>query len=181
MEKILKPNKQGGYGMKALVSRKGITLIELMIIVVIIGIVAAMAVPRFGRTISRLKFRNAARHMVSKLRLARSTAITNKGQFGVYFDAEGTTMTLFLDSHNPGSLLYETGDSVLSIDTLPDEFMYVGTDFGPTSVVYRPNGSASSTGNIYFLSYDGQDIVHWGSIDILAATGRTKMGQLYCY
>lgn len=167
--------------MKALSSRKGITLVELMAIIVIIGIVAAMALPRFTRTVNRLKFRTAARNMVSKLRLARSNAITNKQQFGVHVDEQRFTLTMFLDNQNPGLCQFDNGDSVISVDTLPDGFVYLNTDFGNPSIIYRPNGSASNTGNIQFLSYGQDDDVNIGTIEILASTGRTKLGTLNYY
>jgi MSHA pilin protein MshC len=162
-------------------TRRGITLVELMSIVVIIGVVSAMAIPRFGRTINRLRFRNSARQMVSNLRLARSNAITHKQQVGVNFDPNGETMTLFVDTHNPGSFTYETGDSVLAVDSLAREFEWIFSSFGNSSVFYRPNGSASATGQIYFLSYNNEDFINWGYIDILASTGRTKLGDLWYY
>lgn len=167
--------------MKTLSSKKGITLIELLSIVVIIGIIAAMALPRFSVTINRLKFRTASRDMVSKLRLARSNAITQKQQFGVHVDPDELTLTLFLDSTNPSMFQFESGDSVISVDTLPEGFIYLNTDFGSESLIYRPNGSASNTGRILFLSYGEDDDVSIGSIDILASTGRTKLGTLYHY
>lgn len=167
--------------MKRLYSRRGITLVELMSIVVIIGIIAAMAVPRFATTINRLRFRNAARHMVSMLRLARSHAITNKQPFGVYMDGTALTLTMFQDSQNPGTFTFEAGDSVITVDTLPHGFIYVGTDFGSQTLVYRPNGSASNTGNIHFLAYNPGEDISIGSINVLASTGRTKLGPLYFY
>jgi Tfp pilus assembly protein FimT len=173
--------KQGGLGMKALKNRKGITLVELMVIVVIIGIIAAMAVPRFSTAISRLQFRNSARNIVSKMRLARSNAISNKQPFGVSVDPDTRTLTLFMDNQNPSMNLYENGDSVLSVDTLPSDFVYLATDFGSSAIIYRPNGSASNTGNVWFVSYTEGDAVNVGSVEILAATGRTKMGQLHYY
>jgi len=172
---------KAGTDMKALYSKRGITFIELMSIVVIIGIIAAMAVPRFSQTINRLKFRTAARNMISKMRLARSNAITHKQPFGVNLDNGNMTVTVFLDSNNPGANTYETSDSVVVVDTLPDGFVWVGTDFGGTAVVYRPNGSASSTGHVYFLSYDAHDGINVGSIGVLASTGRTKIDYLNYY
>ena len=59
---------------RILKNRAGITLIELLITVVIIGIVAAMAAPRFEIAYNRMKFKSANRDMVSSLKLARSTA-----------------------------------------------------------------------------------------------------------
>jgi prepilin-type N-terminal cleavage/methylation domain-containing protein len=167
--------------MKALRSRRGITMIELMSVVVIIGIIAAMAGPRFSQTISRLKFRTAARNLVSKLRLARSNAITHKQPFGVHLNNDNMTLTVFLDSNNPGANTFESADSVVVIDTLPNGFVYVGTDFGASAVVYRPNGSASSTGHVYFMSYDVHDGINIGSIAVLASTGRTKIDAMNFY
>lgn len=162
-------------------SERGITLIELVSIVVIIGIVAAMAVPRFSTAISRLKFRTSARDIVSKMRLARSNAVTHKQPFGVYFDNDVRSLTLFLDSNNPAANTFEAADSVLSVDTLPTDFVYVGTDFGVTTVIYNSNGSATQTGHVYFMSYDESDGINIGTIDVLSSTGRTKIASLNYY
>jgi Tfp pilus assembly protein FimT len=152
-----------------------------MIIVVIIGIVAAMAAPKFSKTVNQLKFRTTARNMVSKLRLARSNAITHKQPFGVHVDNTEMIMTMFLDTQNPSLHQFDVGDSVLSADTLDDGFIYLDTDFGTPAIVYRPNGSATYTGNIWFMAYTFNDDVNIGHIQVLASTGRTKMGTLHYY
>ncbi len=167
--------------MRSVRNSRGITLVELMTIVVLIGIIAAMAMPEFGATMSRLKFRNSARQMLSKLRLARSNAISNKQQFGVHFDQSTRTMTVFQDNINPAAFRFETGDSAVSVDTLPEDFVAIYPAFGGSDVVYRPNGSASATGNILFIAYTGCEYVNFGIIQVLASTGRTKIDQLYFY
>ena len=88
---------------------------------------------------------------------------------------------MFVDVLNPATNTFETGDSVLTIDTLPESFVAIGTDFSSSSVIYRPNGSASSTGNVNFLEYTPEDYIHYGSIEVLASTGRTKLGSLSFY
>jgi type IV fimbrial biogenesis protein FimT len=167
--------------MRLVGNKRGITLVELMTIVSIIGIVTTMAIPQFGSTVNRLKFRTSARNILSKLRLARSTAITNKQPFGVAFNEDTRTMTLFLDIQNPSAFQFETGDSVISVDTLPDDFAYIYPVFGGNAVVYRPNGSASATGTVQFVAYCGGDYINYGTVDVLASTGRTKLGELYYY
>lgn len=167
--------------MKLVRNKRGITLIELMTIVTIIGIVTMAAIPQFGSTMNRLKFRTSARNILSKLRLARSTAITNKQPVGVAFDGDARTLTLFLDTQNPAAFQFETGDSVISVDSLPEDFAYIYPEFGGNAVVYRPNGSASATGNVQFVAYNGGEYVNYGTVDVLASTGRTKLGELYFY
>ena len=100
-------------------SNCGITLIEMMITVVIIGVVTGMAVPRFQAAWEKLRIRGADRDAVSTLRLARSMAITGKDPYGVYFDGNALTITLFKDIVNPSSSVFESGDSVIRIDTFP--------------------------------------------------------------
>lgn len=167
--------------MRLVKNSRGITLVELMTIVVLIGIIAAIAMPEFGATMSRLKFRSSARHMLSKLRLARSNSVANKQQFGVHFDQGTRTMTVFQDRVNPTAFRFETGDSAISVDTLPEDFVAVYPTFGGSDVVYRPNGSASATGSVLFIAYNGSDYVNFGIIEVLASTGRTKIDQLYFY
>jgi prepilin-type N-terminal cleavage/methylation domain-containing protein len=171
--------------MRYISNKNGFTLIEMMCIVVIIGIIATVSFPKFETTIHRLQVRNTARHMVSTMRLARSNAISQKQQVGVHFSDEGTTMTMFVNTQNPTSYGFEPGDSVISIDTLPRNFSSVYTEIydpeNPCSgsvIVYMPNGTASTTTNLYFLAYSEKDDVDWGTIEVLAATGRTRLASI---
>ncbi|HUI44964.1 MAG TPA: GspH/FimT family pseudopilin [Nitrospirota bacterium] len=62
-------------------STKGYTLIELIFVIVLIAIMAALAVPYYMNWINNTDYRSAARHVASVLRQARSNAIaTNKEQ-----------------------------------------------------------------------------------------------------
>jgi prepilin-type N-terminal cleavage/methylation domain-containing protein len=168
----MKPRKSG---------ERGITLIELLSVVVIIGIVSALAVPRFSDTINRLKFRSASREMVSMLRLARSYAVTNKSQFGVYFDQNSYIVTLFKDTDNPASAVFNAvADSIMSVDTLPEDFVYLYTSAPSSAVVYRSNGTATSSSFVNFMSAP-DDLINYGNIDILASTGRTKITDMATY
>jgi len=161
-------------------STGGITLIEMLITVVIIGIVSTMAVPRFQAAWEKIKIRGADRDIVSTIRLARSMAITDKNLYGVYFDGNGQTMTLFKDIVNPSSSTFETGDSVIRVDSLPYEFTYLGTDMSDDVLVFRPNGSASFTGggNIYAMA-STQSITAILTHNVLASTGRILSCSAY--
>jgi len=158
--------------------QKGITLVELMTTVVIIGIVAAMAVPRFQKAFERIKFRSANRDITSSLRLARSYAVSTKDQYGVYFNTEALSYSLFKDKINLGAMKYDVGDSLISVDTLPKEFNFMSVDNGLSSVVYRPNGSTISTTNVVTMA-STPDLVGIHQHNILAATGRIETSYSY--
>jgi len=87
----------------------GLTLVELLITVVIVGIVAAAAAPHFEEAFERSSFNTAGRNISSTMRYARSLAISDKEPYGVSFDAEALTMTLFRDISSPGSYSFDGG------------------------------------------------------------------------
>jgi len=165
--------------MRFLNKRKGVTLIELLAAVVIIGIVSALAVPNFQEAIRWMNFRNGTRDIVAKLRLARSNAITTKRQYGVYFDCDAKIMKMFLDTISVADYRYDNGDSIIEVDTLPKEFSTLTTpgSFTNYSVIYKPNGSASASGQIVASAYNAG--CHFdGYISVLASTGKTKIDSL---
>ncbi|NOY88893.1 MAG: prepilin-type N-terminal cleavage/methylation domain-containing protein [FCB group bacterium] len=162
-------------------TKKGITLIELLSAVVIIGIISAMAVPRFQTAFQKVKFRTTNRDITSELRLARSLAITNKVNYGVFFDGNARTLTLFKkDSSSATNYMFETTDSVVRVDTLPPEISYLGTDIQDNAVVYNPNGSANffGGGNIITM-VDIDEFTGISNIDVLASTGRVHSVSYY--
>ncbi|MEW6049549.1 MAG: prepilin-type N-terminal cleavage/methylation domain-containing protein [Candidatus Zixiibacteriota bacterium] len=161
-------------------SVQGITLIELMTTVVIIGLVAGMAAPKFERAYKRIQFRSTTRDITSTMKLARSMAVASKDQYGIFFDPAQRTVTLFRDQVNLSNFAFESGDSTIRVDTLPTEFVYMSTDVGNNVIAFRANGSAGFTGggNIYTMALS-DDIVGIQTLNVLASTGRVHSDQWY--
>jgi prepilin-type N-terminal cleavage/methylation domain-containing protein len=64
---------------------KGFTLIEMMIVVAIIGILSALAIPSYNKFIAHQNLNAAARDLFSDMRSARVSAISQGVQYGIYF------------------------------------------------------------------------------------------------
>ncbi|SYZ72919.1 putative General secretion pathway protein H [Candidatus Zixiibacteriota bacterium] len=160
--------------------KSGFTLVELMAVVVVIGIASAVASPIFNRAIQRIRFRGETKDVLSTLRTARSYALSQKDPFGVYFDGNNHTVTLFKDMVNPGTNVYETGDSVLRIDTLPRDIVYLYVTMLNSCLVYSPNGTASESGYVYLMS-DNNSVVNISQLHVLASTGRSKINYIHNY
>ena len=154
---------------------RGFTIVELMTTVVVIGIAAAMAAPRMQMAYERTQFRGVVKNINSTLRLARSYAISNKVPYGVYFNPDAMTITLFKDLVNPASFDFTTGDSAIRVDSLPSEFVWLGTDVTNNVVTFSPNGSAgfSGGGNISSLG-NTCNLVAVHTTNVLASTGRIE-------
>lgn len=163
-------------------NQKGFTLIELMTTIVIIGIISAMAVPRFSKAYERMEFRSANKEITSTIRLARSMAISNKEVFGVNFDPASKIISLF--KKDPTSTLlstFEAGDSLVRVDSMTNIFSSMTTDLSDNTISFRPNGSAifSGGGNIVSMTFT-EDLVGINQFSVLAATGRVHSeGHFY--
>ena len=160
--------------MKTKSNNKGITMLEMMIIAVIIGITSTLAIPRFGQVMDKLRLKTAGRDILSSLRLARSNAVSQRSQFGVYFDLNSRQYVLFKDLANPGSFTYDAGsDSDMVTKTLPARVNFGYDSFSNSVVIFRPNGSASSSGLIEL--YSCEDYYGSFTVDVLSSTGRVKL------
>ncbi len=169
---------------KGLFSNRGITLIEIIVGVVIVGVAAAMAAPRFQIAIDRAKFRSATRDVISMLREARSRSISEKKNFGVNFISYPAVVAMFEDA-GASPDLFDGGDVIVAADTLS-----VGTGsyinflwdaeltFPGLPVVFSPNGSASNGGAVWVIC-ETEHSVCYTKIHILSATGRISVEPNY--
>lgn len=168
--------------MKRLFSKRGITLIELLSTVVIVGIITSMAMPRIQKALDKIKSKAGNREIVSSLKLARSMAITAKAPYGINLGTtEPFTFTLFKDKENLEDYTFDESDSVLRVDTLSAEFTELTTNLSTNTVIFQPNGSVSipvgalESSQVYIVALvSTNDLFSIHDNLILPATGRVK-------
>ncbi len=75
-------------------SQTGFSMLEMVVVLIIVGIVAAVVVPRMMGSMSNTKLKTATKKIAATLRFARSTAASEKATRTVTFDLDGGSMSL---------------------------------------------------------------------------------------
>jgi general secretion pathway protein H len=77
----------------------GVTLLELLIVLSIMAIIAALALPLLGPGVSSTELKSAARQVAAGLRLARSDAVATRQDTRVTLDLEHRTFQVERHPH----------------------------------------------------------------------------------
>jgi prepilin-type N-terminal cleavage/methylation domain-containing protein len=128
-------------------NQKGVTLIELIIVMVIIAIGATLMVPGIGAWMPHYRLRSATRDIVSTMRIAQMKAISNNLTYQVRFDPGNRSY--ILEYLNTGGGQVPDGDvQVLS------NGIQINTTFGGNLAIFRPDSTANN-GNITLTNTKG--------------------------
>jgi prepilin-type N-terminal cleavage/methylation domain-containing protein len=153
------------------VNKKGITLIELIIVMVIIAIGATLMVPGIGAWLPNYRLRSATRDIVSTMRVAQMRAVSHNIEYAVSFNVGGNSY--ILHRRNTGGCWDNDGD----IQTLPAGIQINNITFPIDPCLnnrplaqFNPN-STSSSGSITLINTKGTT----RRIVLTASTGRVRI------
>jgi prepilin-type N-terminal cleavage/methylation domain-containing protein len=97
---------------------KGVTLIELAVVMAIVGIMALFMAPAIGQWLDNFRIRQAAREMSSDLQYAKMKAISTGIRWTVVFnqDVGGTTYSYVIFPDYDNDLVLDTADYPHDLD-----------------------------------------------------------------
>ena len=175
--------------------QKGFTLIEVIIVLALFAILAAMAGYYMGGQGAKARLKSAARDLASDMILARTRAIRDTRPWAISFDqAENSYVIYSYAGENPADWT-NGGERVFRTVSLPKNISFAsnqtGLDGNPVTdavsyienvdpdgddlVTFNYNGSSSESGEVYLTISTGETFC----VSNLESTGRIKVQRNY--
>ncbi len=165
--------------------RKGFTLLELLVVLVIISLVAAFVGPRVAGSMSTLSLKTASKKIAASLRYARSQATSENTPYIVVFDLNKNRLALGAaqatsrgdseeEAADEGQEGYRSRIYDLPEGIIFDRVVSVESESGSEifRIIFFPNG-ASSGGKVFLKNDRGRRC--FVSVDFV--TGTVQLGE----
>jgi prepilin-type N-terminal cleavage/methylation domain-containing protein len=175
---------------------KGVTLIELVMVIVIVGILAAVTIPRFG-SFYFLKFTSAMKKTASDIRYIQQLAVSRHNDTRIEFNAAGNSYQSCYCNEADGSCVtgscgslnwpwitnpFTRGNLQVNFNSDPQ---YGGidisaVDFGGTSTLrFNWQGTPQNANGVNLSGGDGTvSFSYKGSANTIAVTANTGRARI---
>jgi len=145
-------------------NKRGVTLIELIVVFVIIAIGATLMIPNMGAWLPSYRLRSATRDLVSTMRVAQMRAVSNNVDYQVSITGGSYTLQRF--SSGLGTFVSEGDPTDLPKGVTINSNTFINPANNP---LFRPN-SSSNGGRIVLGNTKGTR-----TITVLPSTGRISI------
>ena len=147
---------------------RGFSLIELMTVLVIFAIMAAITLPAARSSLVTRRLDNAAKSIESKFKLVRARSIAENVPYVVLFDMSTDRWGYYRDANSSGT--YDAGDTWFGVIDLPETIDLYHASAEPVaggSFTFNPDGSTASGGTLVVANDKGVRL----AIQILQPSG----------
>ncbi|OGP52542.1 MAG: hypothetical protein A2Y65_02310 [Deltaproteobacteria bacterium RBG_13_52_11] len=127
-------------------SEKGVTIIELAVVMAIIGIMALFMTPSIGEWAARFRVKGATKDLADALQLARLKSISDVVEYKILLDLDNRQFSVWKGNQRQSSTAWPTQEGTTI--TLPSGVTITvdGTTAGTIDRIFRPDGTALGTG-----------------------------------
>lgn len=158
-------------------NQKGFTLLELIVVILILGILAAAVAPSVGRIVGGVGIKSEALEFAEAVRYTQSRALSEGQYFYLKLNRNTGYYKVYALLEDESGNIYE---DIRKEDTVDDVVAGITSSFPPdpddgswTVITYMPTGATSQTGagTITFRSENGDTV----KVIVALGTGRVRV------
>ena len=134
----------------------GFTLYELLAVIGIMAVLAAITIPNFIGWLPKYRLGSAARNLLSAMQYARLVAVKDNVDILVNFDCENDDYMLFPDYDSDKN--QDAGEPTIRRGQMPAGVSITGTNFAGDRLKFNSRGLAAGAGGTISISNNLNDI-----------------------
>jgi len=146
-------------------SANGFTFIELMIVMTMVAVMAAIALPNIGQFIANNRLKSQMYSMLESINIARSEAVKRKVKTVMCRTTNFTACGGTANTWTTGWIVYAKGDTADAYNSATDTIIGIGNaadstvtvmsnGSGDAYLVYKPDGTLDETSQIIYAICD---------------------------